>query len=79
MTTILPFSRSAAAAEEDEDDDYYESGQEDISLGSHDTDINEEEIDDIIEEETMPRTPKKAASAKKTPTKVLEEKLSKLS
>ena len=80
MATILPFSRSAAGEDEDEDedDDYNESGQEDISLGSHDTDINEEEIDDIIEEETMPRTPKKTAAAKKTPTKVLEEKMSKL-
>ncbi len=70
--------------EEEEVDDnnnqsYTGSNQSDISLGSDDTKIEEEELADIQADATMPPTPKKpaisakkAASAKKQKDPVLE-------
>ena len=80
--TITAAAAAAAAAEDDDDNNdesYTGSNQSDISLGSDDTEIEEEELADILADATMPPTPKKpassakkAASAKKQKDPVLE-------
>lgn len=83
LTISHTITAAAAAAAEDDDDDndesYTGSNQSDISLGSNDTEIEEEELADIKSDSTMTSTPKKpassakkAASAKKQKDPVLE-------
>jgi hypothetical protein len=75
----LTFLFSADFSEDDGDYDSNASEQEDITLGLHDTDIDDEEFEDIEHEGTMP--PKsvvtKKNAVKKSPMEVLKEKLSK--
>lgn len=74
--TYSPFSSAQSQAADDDydssDDESYDddSGQEDISLGSQDTDIDEDEIQDIeAEANTMPAARKPSLSKTKTPPK----------
>ena len=49
----------------EDDESYNESSQSDISLGSNDTDINQEEVGDIVEDAATMPTPKRSTIADK--------------
>ncbi len=82
FTAAAAAAAATATTEEEEDNDdqsYTGSKKSDISLGSNDTEIKEEELAEIEADATMPPTPKKpasyakkAASAKKQKDPVLE-------